>query len=348
MPVCGVVLLTAVVALSLVAASQLAVALVNWWLTLLVTPCPLPRMDFSSGIPAAARTVVAVPSMLTDTHGIENLVEALEVRYLANQDANLRYALLTDYVDAAVETLPEDARLLRLAADRIGALNEKYATGRDAATKAGRDDIFFLLHRPRLWNARERVWMGHERKRGKLSDLNALLRGADGASGRFSFIVGDLSALSNVKYVITLDTDTELPRDAARQLAGAMAHPLNRPRYDPSAGARDGRIRHPPAAHRDEPHRLQPLAVRAPFRRRAGDRSLHARRCRTSTRTASAKARSSARASTTSTRSSGRCRDVSPKTASSATTSSRAATRARGSSPTCSCTTTTRRATAVT
>ena len=229
----GVVLLTAVVALSLVAASQLAVALVNWWLTLLVTPCALPRMDFSSGIPAAARTVVAVPSMLTDTQGIENLVEALEVRYLANQDANLRYALLTDYVDAAVETLPEDAPLLRLAADRIGALNEKYATGRDAATKAGRDDIFFLLHRPRLWNTLERAWMGHERKRGKLSDLNALLRGADGASGRFSFIVGDLSALSNVQYVITLDTDTELPRDAARQLAGAMAHPLNRPRYDP-------------------------------------------------------------------------------------------------------------------
>ncbi len=97
----GIVLLTAVVALSLVAASQLAVALVNWWLTLLVTPRPLPRMDFSPGIPAAARTVVVVPSMLTDRQAIEDLVEALEVRYLANQDANLHFALLTDFLDAA-------------------------------------------------------------------------------------------------------------------------------------------------------------------------------------------------------------------------------------------------------
>ncbi len=72
--------------------------------------------------------------------------------------------------------------------------------------------------------------MGYERKRGKLADLNALLRG--GAGDRFSLVVGDTAVLSDVKYVITLDTDTQLPRDAARQFVGAMAHPLNRPRYD--------------------------------------------------------------------------------------------------------------------
>jgi hypothetical protein len=190
-------------------------------------------MDFSSGIPLSARTLVVVPAMLTGARGIDDLVEALEVRYLANQDANLRYALLTDFSDAPEESLAGDAELLRLAEDGIGALNEKYATVRGVATEAGHDDIFFLLHRPRLWNARERVWMGYERKRGKLSDLNALLRGVAGAWGRFASIVGDPATLTGVQYVITLDTDTELPRDAARQLVGAMAHPPNRPRYDP-------------------------------------------------------------------------------------------------------------------
>ena len=228
--------LAAIIVLSLLATSQLSVALVNWFLTLLVTPRPLPRMDFSLGIPPGSRTLVVVPTMLASTRGIECLVEALEVRFLANQDVNLHFALLTDFLDANEETLPEDAHLLGLAQEKISALNEKYGgkydTARATAAEAGLGDIFYLFHRPRIWNPRERAWMGYERKRGKLGDLNALLRGADDAVKRFSSIVGDSAALAGVKYVITLDTDTELPRDAARQLAGAMAHPLNRACYD--------------------------------------------------------------------------------------------------------------------
>ncbi|MEX2163632.1 MAG: glucoamylase family protein [Sulfuricaulis sp.] len=208
--------------LALLSTSQLAVALVNWLATLLAAPHPLPRMDFSRGIPPESRTLVVVPAMLGGAHNIEDLVEALEVRFLANRDDNLRFGLLTDFQDARAETLPEDAALLRLAAARIGELNEKY---RDA-----NGDTFFLLHRPRLWNPQERIWMGYERKRGKLADLNALLRG--GATDRFSRIVGDTGALSNVKYVITLDTDTQLPRDSAREFVGNLSHPLNRARYD--------------------------------------------------------------------------------------------------------------------
>jgi cyclic beta-1,2-glucan synthetase len=212
--------------LLLLCASHLAVALANWLATLLATPRPLPRMDFSKGIPSELRTLVVVPTMLMSTQNIEDLIEALEVRFLANRDDHLHFGLLTDFRDAIEETLPEDEPLLRLARQRIEALNEKY--------RNPEGDLFFLFHRPRRWNPRDRIWMGYERKRGKLADLNGLLRGgADGTTGdRFALVVGETAVLSNVKYVITLDTDTQLARDSAWQFVGAMAHPLNRARYD--------------------------------------------------------------------------------------------------------------------
>ncbi len=212
-------------------ASQLAVGLVNWLATLLVVPNALPRMDFAEGLPPPSRTLVVVPTMLDRIGGIDDLVEALEVRFLANRDPCLHFGLLTDFPDAVTESLPSDAPLVAAARAGIARLNAKYGGDDDAYTGG---DIFFLFHRPRRWNAVEGRWMGYERKRGKLADLNALLRGD--AAGRFSAVVGDTAALAGVRYVITLDTDTQLPRDAARQLVGVMAHPLNRPR--PHAGGR--------------------------------------------------------------------------------------------------------------
>ena len=208
--------------LSLLGASHLAVALVNWLATLLVRPQPLPRLDFSEGIPLKFSTLVVVPTMLTSPQNIAALIEALEVRFLANRDANLHFGLLTDFLDAHAETLPEDEPLVNLARQGIEELNEKY--------RSSKGDIFFLFHRPRRWNPREGIWMGYERKRGKLAELNAFLRG--GPRDCFSVVVGATAVLPDVKYVITLDTDTQLPRDAAWQLAGAMAHPLNRARFD--------------------------------------------------------------------------------------------------------------------
>ena len=215
-------LLALVGILSLLCASQLAVALVNWLATLLARPHLLPRMDFSKGIPPESCALVVVPTMLVNAQNIEDLVEALEVRFLANRDENLHFGLLTDFRDALEETLPEDEPLLRLAQTRIQELNEKY--------RNAKGDTFFLFHRPRRWNPQERLWMGYERKRGKLAELNAILRG--GPMDRFALVVGKTAVLSNVKYVITLDTDTQLPRDSAQQFVGAMAHPLNRARYD--------------------------------------------------------------------------------------------------------------------
>ena len=216
--------LTAV--LVVLCASHLAIALVNWLATLLATPQLLPRLDFSRGIPPDCRTLVVVPTMLTSAQNAEYLIEALEVRFLANRDDHLHFGLLTDFRDAHVETLPDDGPLLELAKARIDELNQKYRRAEE--NSAG--DPFFLFHRPRRWNPRERLWMGYERKRGKLAELNALLRG--GGQECFSLIVGTTGVLSNVKYVISLDTDTQLPRDSARQFVGAMAHPLNRAHFD--------------------------------------------------------------------------------------------------------------------
>jgi cyclic beta-1,2-glucan synthetase len=210
-------------------ASQVAVAVVNALVPRLATPRALPKMDLSGGVPSSARTLVVVPALIATAENVEHLVEALEVRFLGNRDDNISFGLLTDLPDASEETLPEDEAVESLAERRIAQLNDKYANGSPRGA-AECHAPFFLFHRPRRWNPEERVWMGYERKRGKLGDLNALLRGAP--PDNFSRIVGDIRILREVKYVITLDADTQLPRDAARRLVGAMMHPLNRARYD--------------------------------------------------------------------------------------------------------------------
>ncbi len=217
-------LLAPLALLLLIATSQFASAMANWLATLVMTPQRIPRMDYARGLPEAQRSIVAVPCLLTSPAEIDALLEALEVHFLGNQDGQLHFALLSDFRDAGSETLPEDATLLARVQGGIERLNDRYR-------RPDAPDRFHLLHRARDWNPCEGLWIGHERKRGKLADLNALLRGQ--GSGRHSLVIGDPTALRGVRYVITLDADTRLPRDAARQFIGAMAHPLNRPRIDP-------------------------------------------------------------------------------------------------------------------
>ncbi|MBK8324152.1 MAG: cyclic beta 1-2 glucan synthetase [Betaproteobacteria bacterium] len=234
-------LLYALVLPALVAASQVAVSLANAIGTRLASPDPLPRIDFSKGLAREARTLVVVPTMLASEEGIEALVEALEVRFLANRDPCLHFGLLTDFPDAPEQRMPGDDALLDLAARRVRELNRAYgpvptAEALEAGPPPAEGDssLFYLFHRDRLWNAGAQAWMGEERKRGKLEDLNALLRGA--GTSAFGLVVGALPILAQVKYVITLDTDTQLPRDAALQFIGAMAHPLNRARFEDRGG----------------------------------------------------------------------------------------------------------------
>ncbi len=207
-------------ALLLVPASQAALEIVNALVSRLLKPRLLPSMDFTDGIPSSSKTIAVVPTLLLSPANVSKLLEDLEIRYLANRDPNLYFALLTDFPDAESRQTENDS-VLAICRDGINKLNQRYASGHSGP--------FYLFHRARAWNPREGKWMGYERKRGKLNDLNRLLLGQ---GNWFDAIVGDLSHLNAVRYVITLDSDTRLPRDAASKMIGAMMHPLNRPVLD--------------------------------------------------------------------------------------------------------------------
>ena len=222
------------VALVFLPALAAAVALVDWVITLVVPPRILPKLDLSGeqgahGIPDSCRTLVVVPAMLTSAQEVASLVQQIELHYLRNPDHNLIFALLTDFGDAHEQQLPGDAALLEQARAGIGVLNARY--GGEPGAQGG---PFCLFHRERRWNAQEGRWIGWERKRGKLHELNRWLRGATDTSITSS--IGQAEQLRLVKYVITLDADTILGRDGARRLIGALAHPLNRAQADPRTG----------------------------------------------------------------------------------------------------------------
>jgi hypothetical protein len=205
----------------LLPSSQAAVQLMNYLTTSLLPAGSLPKLDFSENIPNDCTTLVAIPTLLLNEEQVHALVESLEVRFLGNHNRNLHFALVSDLPDSH-QLAPEDNPLVALAARLIRELNERYS--------AQNSGSFYLFHRHRVYNPRQRGWMGWERKRGKLLDLNQLLRGQ---YDRFPVKVGDLSTLSKIRFVITLDTDTELPRGTAHRMVGAMAHPLNQAIIDP-------------------------------------------------------------------------------------------------------------------
>jgi cyclic beta-1,2-glucan synthetase len=214
--------------LTLGAVSDLAVALVNRTVTAVFTPEPLPRMDLPDGVPGALRTLVAVPMLLTGQAVIEEQVSGLEVHFLGNREGDLRFALLSDWADAPAEHADGDEDLLAAARSGITALNARYGEAPGGGAR------FLLLHRARAYNEQEGVWMGWERKRGKLDELNALLLG----SADTGFMAGgpEAAAPSGVRYVVVLDADTRMPRGTVARLVGTMAHPLNQPRLDAAKG----------------------------------------------------------------------------------------------------------------
>ena len=215
--------------LGLVPASDIAVSLVYRLVAVLVPPSVLPKLDLTQGVPPELRTMVVVPTLLTSPTDIKAQLEQLEVHYLANPGGHLHFALLTDWADAPRERTPGDEDLLAAMADGIAHLNKRYES------PPGGGERFLLLHRRRLWNEHEGKWISWERKRGKLHELNRLLRGAKDTT--FIPINGQPPTVPpGVRYVITLDVDTRLPKGTAYRLIGAMAHPLNRPRLDPRKG----------------------------------------------------------------------------------------------------------------
>ena len=215
-----IVLVIAAIA-GIVPASDVALTVINWDVTHFFPPRLLPRIKTVDGIPQTAQTFVVVPTIFFSESQVQELVERLEVHFLANQDLHIFYALLGDFRDAEAEEMPNDAQLLSMAQSGIDVLNQRHGESR-----------FHLFHRRRQWNPGENKWMGWERKRGKLEEFNRLLRGARDTS--FVVRTADDALLQSIRYVITLDTDTQLPRDVARKLVGAAEHPLNHPHFDES------------------------------------------------------------------------------------------------------------------
>jgi len=219
----GWLLLIIATLIALIPASDIALTVINWDVTHLFEPRLLGKMETSLGIPAEATTMVVVPTIFSTEAQVKELLGRLEVHYLANEDPHIYFALLGDFPDADSEQAPADLLLLEAAGNGIDELNRRYHT--DESPR------FYLFHRRRVWNPGEDRWMGWERKRGKLQEFNRLLRGARDTS--FIVRTADEALLSQVRYVITLDSDTQLPRDVARKLIGAAVHPLNRPVLDP-------------------------------------------------------------------------------------------------------------------
>ena len=205
--------------LALIPALTLAVNFANWLVTNTLAPRVLPKLDFSEGIPAHCRTMIVIPALVANQADVASLLNELEQHYLRNPDPYLTFAVLSDFSDAPTQDAPEDAALLQNAYAIVTGLNERYP-----------HQPFYFLHRSRLWNPSEQTWMGWERKRGKLHEFNALLRGATDTS--YTVQVGNMATLGQIRYVITLDADTVLPSEGAQRLVGTLAHPLNRAEFD--------------------------------------------------------------------------------------------------------------------
>jgi len=215
----------AIAALLLLPASDFAIALVQRVAARAAPPRRLPRLEFPTGVPEDARTMVVIPTLLSSAAGVAELLEHVEVLALGNVDPCIHFAILGDFTDASSAEMPDDGAILDAARAGVEDLNARHSQGRG--------DRFHLFHRARQWNPREAVWMGWERKRGKLEEFNRLLRGAKDTS--YHVHVGDPDILPTVRYCITLDSDTRLPLHAARKLIGIIAHPLNRPHFDPQS-----------------------------------------------------------------------------------------------------------------
>lgn len=211
--------------IALIPASDISVRLVNWIYTRILPPAFLPKLEYREGIPEDASTLVVIPTLLPNKGVVGELLAKLEVYYLANREENLYFAIAGDFKDAESKEMPEDKEIIDAALRGIRELNRKYA---------GDKEIFYFFHRHRQYCEKQGKWMGWERKRGALVELNQLLLGSRDTS--YSVISGDISHLGKVKYVITLDADTNLPLDTAKKLVGTISHPLNRAVLDEKKG----------------------------------------------------------------------------------------------------------------
>ena len=214
------------IALALLPASVLAVTLVHWIVTLVVSPRVLPKLDFKEGIPPDCSTAVVMPVIVGSPAEVPGLIERMEMHRLRNPDASVQFALLSDHIDAPAEHMPVDIEVEEELVSSIRRLNARYGQNGDGP--------FHLLHRSRRFNPSEDCWMGWERKRGKLEQFNRFVLGEE-PSG-FSVTEGNMDALRGIRFVVTADADTTLPPGSVSRLVGTLAHPLNSAYLDQASG----------------------------------------------------------------------------------------------------------------
>ncbi len=212
-------------AIALLLATELAQSFINLYVNYFIKPKNLPRMDMKDDIGEESTTMVVIPTLLTSIDSVNTLVEKIEIHALANRGKNIFFALLSDFADSTQENMPSDSSILDLATKKIELLNRRYSVNSV--------DLFYLFHRRRVWNTRENCWMGWERKRGKILEFNRLLKGDKNTT--YVRVTASEEICSKVKYIITLDSDTNLPRGAAKKLIATITHPLNRPSIDPKS-----------------------------------------------------------------------------------------------------------------
>lgn len=214
-----------ILVLTMMPASDISIHIINYIVTHLAKPWVMPRIELDEGIPEECATFVVISALLTSEEGAKQLVDRLEVYYLANKDENLYFGLLSDFADSVEKEQPQDKKILKVVTQMIEELNQKYAEG---------GQLFFLLHRKRIYDEKSKKYMGYERKRGAIVELNRLLRGETNTT--FDRVIGNLNEIPKIKYVITLDADTVIGRGTAKELIGAMHHPLNKPVIDRKIG----------------------------------------------------------------------------------------------------------------
>ncbi|OGZ05110.1 MAG: hypothetical protein A2845_02190 [Candidatus Lloydbacteria bacterium RIFCSPHIGHO2_01_FULL_49_22] len=208
--------------LGLLLMSEVATVFAHFMFTRILIPKQLPALDLALGIGDARRTVVVVPSMFRSAASAQKILRRMETNFVGNSDTNIFYAFLMDFRDAKSEEVPQDNKRVTEMREGIMLLNAKYPSAIPR---------FALFYRKRKWNTAEGTFMGWERKRGKLKEFNDLLRGKE--TSYIDDAQKCAAAYGTVRYVITLDEDTELVRDSARSLIGTIDHPLNRPVVDP-------------------------------------------------------------------------------------------------------------------
>ncbi len=217
-------LLAATLAIALLPISELASSLVQYLISRWVIPRPLPKLSFDGPVPSELKTLVVVHTIFSSPSSIQRAIDGLEVRFLANDDPAFTFVLMADLPDARTESTSLDDAIINTASDAISVLNSRHA--------AGGKPRFLLFFRSRLWNPHEGVWMAWERKRGKLEELNRYLLGDTNTT--LKLIVGEPEQLKDIRYVITLDSDSQLSRDVAKKLVATLSHPMNRPVIDPT------------------------------------------------------------------------------------------------------------------